>query len=49
MQYTPLGSSGLTVSRLAFGASTFTSGDRSLPGFYKAGPEVAAALVEQAH
>lgn len=48
MQYTPLGSSGLTVSRLAFGASTFTSGDRSLPGFYKAGPEVAAALVEQA-
>ncbi len=48
MQYTRLGSSGLTVSRLAFGASTFTSGDRSLPGFYKAGPEVAAELVGQA-
>lgn len=48
MQYTQLGSSGLTVSRLAFGASTFTSGDQSLPGFYKAGPEVAARLVGQA-
>jgi aryl-alcohol dehydrogenase-like predicted oxidoreductase len=48
MQYTKLGTSGLTVSRLAFGASTFTSGDQSLPGFYKAGPETAAALVNQA-
>jgi aryl-alcohol dehydrogenase-like predicted oxidoreductase len=48
VQYTPLGSSGLTVSRLAFGASTFTSGDQSLPGFYKAGPDVASALVNQA-
>ena len=48
MQYTPLGTSGLTVSRLAFGASTFTSGDQSLPGFYKAGPDVAQALVNQA-
>lgn len=48
MQYTRLGSSGLTVSRLAFGASTFTSGDQTLPGFYKAGPETAAALVGQA-
>ena len=48
MQYTQLGSSGLTVSCLAFGASTFTSGDQSLPGFYKAGPDVAAALVNQA-
>jgi aryl-alcohol dehydrogenase-like predicted oxidoreductase len=48
VQYTPLGNSGLTVSRLAFGASTFTSGDQSLPGFYKAGPETAAALVDQA-
>ena len=48
MQYTQLGSSGITVSRLAFGASTFTSGDTSLPGFYKAGPQVAARLVGQA-
>ncbi|MGE3690447.1 MAG: aldo/keto reductase [Novosphingobium sp.] len=48
MQYTELGSSGLTVSRLAFGSSTFTSGDQSLPGFLKAGPETAAALVNQA-
>lgn len=48
MQYTQLGSSGLTVSRLAFGGSTFTSGDQSLPGFYKAGPETAVALVNQA-
>ncbi len=48
MQYAKLGTSGLTVSRLAFGASTFTSGDQSLPGFYKAGPETAAALVNQA-
>lgn len=48
MQYVQLGSSGLTVSRLAFGASTFTSGDQSLPGFYKAGPGVAARQVGQA-
>lgn len=48
MQYVQLGSSSLTVSQLAFGASTFTSGDQSLPGFYKAGPDVAARLVGQA-
>lgn len=48
MQYTQLGSTGLIVSRLALGASTFTQGNTSLASFYKAGPEIAAALVGQA-
>jgi aryl-alcohol dehydrogenase-like predicted oxidoreductase len=30
MQYTLLGNTGLTVSRLAFGAMTFTAGDRTV-------------------
>jgi len=48
MLYNPRGSTGLLVSRLALGASTFTQGDKSLPGFYKAGPDVADRLVGQA-
>ena len=48
MQYTQLGSTGLIVSRLALGASTFTQGNKSLASFYKAGPEIAAELVGQA-
>jgi aryl-alcohol dehydrogenase-like predicted oxidoreductase len=48
MQYTMLGNTGLIVSRLGFGASTFTQGNKTLPTLYKAGPEVAAQLVGRA-
>jgi aryl-alcohol dehydrogenase-like predicted oxidoreductase len=48
MQYTTLGRTGLAVSRLAFGAMTFTSGDRSLGAIYKTDADVADALVGQA-
>ena len=48
MQYTTLGTTGLVVSRLAFGAMTFTAGDRSLGAVYKTDAEVADALVGQA-
>ncbi|WP_429816071.1 aldo/keto reductase [Ensifer sp. B1-9] len=48
MQYTTLGNTGLVVSRLAFGAMTFTAGDRSLGAVYKTDTEVADALVGQA-
>jgi len=48
MQYTTLGNTGLVVSRLAFGAMTFTAGDRSLGAVYKTDAEVADALVGQA-
>ncbi|MCX7864078.1 MAG: aldo/keto reductase [Novosphingobium sp.] len=45
MQYRQLGSTGLVVSRLALGGSTFTRGDKALGAFYKVGPELAAELV----
>ncbi|QRY68110.1 aldo/keto reductase [Ensifer sp. PDNC004] len=48
MQYTTLGNTGLVVSRLAFGAMTFTAGDRSLDAIYKTDAEAAGALVGQA-
>ena len=48
MQYTQLGSTGLIVSRLALGGSTFTRGDQSLGAFYKVGPELADELVGKA-
>jgi aryl-alcohol dehydrogenase-like predicted oxidoreductase len=48
MQYRPLGKTGLIVSRLAFGAMTFTAGDRSIGAVYKTGAETADALVGQA-
>ncbi|WP_043618166.1 aldo/keto reductase [Ensifer sp. ZNC0028] len=48
MQYTTLGNTGLVVSRLAFGAMTFTAGDRSLGAIYKTDAEAADALVGQA-
>lgn len=48
MQYTQLGSTGLIVSRLALGGSTFTRGDRSLQAFYKVGPELVDAMVGKA-
>ncbi|WDZ75533.1 aldo/keto reductase [Ensifer adhaerens] len=48
MQYTTLGNTGLVVSRLAFGAMTFTAGDRSIGAVYKTDAEAADALVGQA-
>jgi hypothetical protein len=48
MQYTLLGNTGLTVSRLAFGAMTFTAGNRSLGAVSKVGTELAGQLVERA-
>jgi len=48
MQYTQFGSTGLIVSRLGLGASTFTRGDQSLAAFYKVGPELAAEMVARA-
>jgi aryl-alcohol dehydrogenase-like predicted oxidoreductase len=48
MQYTVLGNTGLTVSRLAFGAMTFTAGNRSLGAVYKVGAELAGELVGRA-
>ncbi|KRD52854.1 aldo/keto reductase [Ensifer sp. ENS10] len=48
MQYTTLGNTGLVVSRFAFGAMTFTAGDRSLGAVYKTDAEAADALVGQA-
>lgn len=48
MQYTQLGSTGLIVSRLALGGSTFTRGDKALGAFYKVGPELADEMVNTA-
>lgn len=48
MQYTQLGSTGLIVSRLALGGSTFTQGDKSLGAFYKVGPELADEMIGKA-
>lgn len=48
MQYRQLGSTGLIVSRLALGGSTFTQGDKSLGAFYKVEPELVDELVGKA-
>jgi aryl-alcohol dehydrogenase-like predicted oxidoreductase len=45
MQYTQLGSTGLIVSRLAFGAMTFTQGNKAFGSIYKVGAELAEELV----
>ena len=45
MKYARLGDTGLVVSRLAFGAMTFGSGD--IPAVYKVGPDEARALVDR--
>ncbi|MHB1540812.1 MAG: hypothetical protein ACYCYH_05850 [Steroidobacteraceae bacterium] len=42
MQYSLLGHTGLAVSRLAFGAMTFTAGNRDLAAGRTVGPGVAA-------
>jgi aryl-alcohol dehydrogenase-like predicted oxidoreductase len=48
MQYTTLGDTGLTVSRLAFGAMTFTAGNKDLGTIYKVGAGLADELVGRA-
>lgn len=45
MLYTTLGGTGLAVSRLAFGAMTFTAGNRDLGSVYKVGAALADELV----
>lgn len=48
MQYRLLGNTGLVVSRMAFGAMTFTAGDRAIEGIYKTEAAEADALVGRA-
>ena len=48
MQYALLGNTGLTVSRLAFGAMTFTAGNKDLGAIYKVGGNLAGELVGRA-
>lgn len=45
MQYAQLGNSGLIVSRLAFGAMTFTAGNKDIGAIYKVGAKLADELV----
>lgn len=45
MRYAPLGHTGLIVSRVAFGAMTFTAGNKDLASIYKVGTKLAADLV----
>lgn len=48
MQYVRLGDTGLIVSRLAFGAMTFTAGNRDMAAVYKVGAALADELVGKA-
>jgi aryl-alcohol dehydrogenase-like predicted oxidoreductase len=48
MQYATLGDTGLVVSRLGFGAFTFTQGNQTLSSVYKVGAELADELVGRA-
>jgi aryl-alcohol dehydrogenase-like predicted oxidoreductase len=48
MQYSLLGNTGLTVSRLAFGAMTFTAGNKDIGAVYKVGADLAGELVGKA-
>jgi aryl-alcohol dehydrogenase-like predicted oxidoreductase len=45
MKYAQLGDSGLVVSRLAFGAMTFTAGNKDVGAIYKVGRNLADELV----
>ena len=45
MDYTTLGNTGLVVSRFAFGAMTFTAGNKSIGSVFKVGAELADQLV----
>jgi aryl-alcohol dehydrogenase-like predicted oxidoreductase len=48
MQYSMLGNTGVIVSRLAFGALSFTLGNQTLNTVYKVGPDLANELVGRA-
>lgn len=48
MRYSRLGQSGLIVSRLGFGAMTFTAGNSDIPSVFKVRAELADALVGRA-
>ena len=48
MQYTTLGNTGLVVSRLSFGAMTFTAGNKGFATVYKTEAEAANAMVGKA-
>jgi aryl-alcohol dehydrogenase-like predicted oxidoreductase len=48
MHYSRLGNSGLVVSRLAFGAMTFTAGNKDIGAVYKVGADLAEELVGRA-
>jgi aryl-alcohol dehydrogenase-like predicted oxidoreductase len=48
MEYATLGGTGLLVSRLAFGAMTFTAGNRDIGAVFKVGRELADQLVVRA-
>lgn len=48
MQYARIGNTGLVVSRLAFGAMTFTAGNKDIEAVYKVGADLAERLVGQA-
>jgi aryl-alcohol dehydrogenase-like predicted oxidoreductase len=45
MEYACLGQTGLVVSRLAFGAMTFSSGNKDIAAIYKVGAGLADELV----
>ena len=42
MKYKTLGTTGLVVSRMAFGAMTFTQGNQNIAAIYKVGEKLAA-------
>jgi aryl-alcohol dehydrogenase-like predicted oxidoreductase len=48
MQYATLGNTGLVVSRFAFGAMTFTSGNQDMATIYKVDAQAANELVSRA-
>ncbi len=48
MQYALLGHTGLVVSRLAFGAMTFTAGNRDIGAIYRVGAQAAGELLSRA-
>ena len=48
MRYAQLGNNGLIVSRLAFGAMTFTAGNKDIGSIYKVGAKLADELVGRA-
>jgi aryl-alcohol dehydrogenase-like predicted oxidoreductase len=48
VKYKILGTTGLVVSRMAFGAMTFTEGNKSIAAIYKVGNKLAAELVGRA-